>query len=252
LSKSPCQLLQVFRNVIDQTRVIMQFLRKVGGLELSGLLGLGCLAFPLVLHGQTLQRIKVESLRVPANTPIPIFIEYTPEEPNWCGLTLDFGDGDRQTIRIGHEQDKASPLQRMKSFPAPGTYVLKVEGTSLARGLRSAVACRGNPQPLVITVFDAEKERAAEAEAKARLEAELRSKQKADEALKQAEEQRKALEQRELELKRKELELREQAIRRQEEERKQAAERRPASPPPQPATAPQSGTRPPVKAADGF
>ena len=201
-------------------------------------------ALPLLVNAQTLQRLKVDSLRAPANSSISVLIEYTPEDPNWCGLTLDFGDGTKQTIRIGHEQDKSSPLRRTKVYQAPGTYILSVEGTSLARGLRSAIACGGNPQPLTITVFDAEKERAFEAKNKARLEAEQQQRR-------ESEEQRKALDQRELELKRKELELREQALRRQEEERKQAPERR-APQPPQPAEPPQAGSRPPVKAADGF
>jgi flagellar biosynthesis GTPase FlhF len=240
------------------------------------------LSFGLVsleVGAQTLMRLTTESQRIPMNTPVTILLEYRAQDPNWCGVTVDYGNGSRQSIRIGHEQDTTSPIRRTVTFSAVGTYTIRAEGTFLSRGLKSAQPCQGSVQPLVVTVFDLaaekEKERAeaqikaqleaaekarqdaerererVEAEARARLEAERQARVRAEEAQRQSEEQKKAIEARELELKRKELELREQALRREEAARRQSADRKPATEADRPA-APAPAARPPVRAADGF
>jgi hypothetical protein len=253
-------------------------------LSFASLLGAASLLGNLAdANAQTLNRVTSESTRVPLNTPVTILVEYTPQDPNWCGLTIDYGNGNKQSVRIGHEQDLSSPIKRTVSFSAVGTYVIKAEGTLLQRGLRTALPCRGTAQPFTITVFDLaaekEKERAeaqakaqieaaekarqdaerdrakAEADAKARLEAERQARLKAEEAVRLAEEQKKALELRELELKRKELELREQALKREEASRRPSVDRSKQAVPPTPQEnqAPSApAQRPPVKAADGF
>ena len=209
------------------------------------------LSFGLVsleVGAQTLTRLTTESQRIPMNTPVTILLEYRVQDQNWCGVTVDYGNGSRDSIRIGHEQDTASPIRRTVTFSAVGTYTIRAEGTAISRGLRSAVPCQGSVQPLVLTVFDLtaerEKERAA-AEARMRLEVERRARIKAEEAQREKEQQRRAMEARELDLKRKELEIREQALRREEAARRQPADRKPAA-----EAAP--AARPPVRAADGF
>lgn len=240
----------------------------------AALLSLGLVS--LEVGAQTLTRLTTESQRIPMNTPVTILLEYRVKDQNWCGVTVDYGNGSRDSIRIGHEQDTASPIRRTVTFSAVGTYTIRAEGTALSRGLRSAVPCEGSVQPLVLTVFDLaaekekeraaaearmrldlerrarikaeetqrEKERAA-AEAQVRLEVERQARIKAEEAQRQSEQQRRAMEARELDLKRKELEAREQALRREEAARRQPADRKPAA-----EAAP--AARPPVRAADGF
>lgn len=255
------------------------FLHRNGLLAL--LISLGVTA-PETATSQSLMRLTTESLRVAMNAPVTILLEYKPQDPNWCGLTIDFGNGTKQSLRIGHEQDVASPIRRTVTFSAVGTYTIRAEGTFLSRGLRSAQPCQGSVQPLVVTVFDLaaekEKERIAaetkaqleaaekarqdaererqrvESEAKARLEAERQARIKAEEAQRQSENQKKAAEARELELKRRELELREEALKREEAARRQGAERKPkpSAEPEKPAASSSPASRPPVRAADGF
>lgn len=206
----------------------------------------GSLAFAFTTaNAQTLQRIEIDPAQPGTNTSVTVLIHYTPGEQNFCGLTLDMGNGQSQSIRIGHEQDTSSPIRRTVVFNNPGNYIIRVEGRFLSRGLRSAAACSGNPQPLAINVVDLQAENNRRAE--------LEAQQKAQESLRQAEEQKRQMQERELELRRKELELREMQLRQQEAQRRASQQPtpsvRPAAPPPPP---PIPASPPPVRSVDGF
>lgn len=209
------------------------------------------LGFASSSHAQTLQRIEIDPAQPGTNTSISVLVHYTPGEPNFCGFSLDLGNGQTHSIRIGHEQDSSSPIRRTVVYTNPGNYTISAQGRFLSRGLRSAGACSGNPAPLAIAVRDLEAEKARQME--------IEAQQKAQEALKQAEEQRRMIQERELELRRKELEIRERQLRQEEEQRRAAPPApppprptpRPAAPAPTPAPA-QPSTPPPVRSVDGF
>lgn len=227
----------------------MQHLHQLKTLTALLMTGLG---LAITSHAQTLQRIEIDPVEPGTNTSITVLVHYAPGEPNWCGFSLDLGNGQTQSIRIGHDQDTSSPIRRTVVFNNPGNYTIRAEGRFLSRGLRSANACAGNPAPLSVAVKDLQAEKARQME--------LEMQQKAQEALKQAEEQRRLMQERELELRRKELEMRELQLRQQETQRRatqqppQPAARpaaRPAAPAPAPAPS-QPSTPPPVRSVDGF
>ena len=202
------------------------------------------LSFAFSAHAQTLERIEIDPAQPGTNTSISILVHFTPSETNFCGFTLDLGNGQSQSIRIGHDQDRSSPIRRSVVYTSPGNYTITAQGRFLSRGLRSAAACSGNPAPLAFEVRDLEAEKARQLEIEAQ------------EALKQAEQQRLLIQERELELRRKELELRERQLRQEEAQRRAAPPPprptpRPATPAPPPAPA-QPSTPPPVRSVDGF
>lgn len=206
----------------------------------------GSLAFTLTAaNAQTLQRIEIDPAQPGTNTSVTVLVHYTPGEPNFCGFTLDMGNGQSQSIRIGHEQDTSSPIRRTVVFNNPGNYIIRAEGRFLSRGLRSAAACSGSPQPLAVQVRDLQAEKNRQDQ--------LQAQQRAQEALRQAEEQKRQMQERELELRRKELELREMQLRQQDEQRRASQQQqptptvRPAAPPP-----PKPASPPPVRSVDGF
>jgi hypothetical protein len=186
---------------------------------------------------------------------------------NWCGLTVRWGDGQEQTLRIGDDQYKSSPAIVPHTFTRAGSYRIDVEGRPMIRGLRSAAACDGRPAPIDVTVVD----KAAQAEAqrqqaeKARQEAERRQqaemeRQRAEQARMEDERRQREFAEKELELKRRELQMKEEMLKREEELRRRqpaAAPAPAAAPRPAPAAAPSAPAAPrpapaAVKPADGF
>ncbi len=183
----------------------------------------------------------------------------------WCGLSIRWGDGQEQTIRIGDDQFKTSPAIVPHTYTRAGNFRVDVEGRPMVRGLRSAAGCDGRPAPLDVTVVD--KQAQAEAQRQqaeqARLEAERRQqaeqervraeqeKQRAEQARLEAERRQREFAEKELELKRRELQMKEEMLKREEEmrRRQQAAPAPAAAPRPAPAA---PSAPPAVKPADGF
>ena len=221
-----------------------------------------------------IKSLKLAAPSVAVNTGASLRVEFTPAaNASACGVTVDWGNGAKQDIRLGIDSFKDSPATLTQAYPNPGSYNIKLEGKFLTRGLRSAAACTVSAAPVTIKVTDpaAEKlvadQRAAQLAAEAALkEAAIREQEAAAReraALADAERakqdlvrQQAAAREMELDLKRKELERREAQLRKDDEARR-AAMARPAAPAPAaaaaaPAPAAPAGGRPPVKAADGF
>jgi hypothetical protein len=227
-----------------------------------------------------IKSLKLAAPSVAVNTGASLRVEFTPAaNASACGVTVDWGNGAKQDIRLGIDSFKDSPATLSQAYPNPGSYNIKLEGKFLTRGLRSAAACTVSAAPVTIKVTDpaAEKlvadQRAAQLAAEAALkEAAIREQEAAAReraALADAERakqdlvrQQAAAREMELDLKRKELERREAQLRKDDEARR-AAMARPAAPAPAPAAAAAAparapapaapaGGRPPVKAADGF
>lgn len=249
---------------------MMKSMKNASALLLAGVAGLST----GLVHAQSgeIKSLKLAAPSVAVNTPASLRVEFTPSaNASACGVTVDWGNGSKQDIRLGIDSFKDSPATLNLAYPNPGTYNIKLEGKFLTRGLRSAAACTVSAAPVTIKVTDpaAEKlvadQRAAQLAAEAALkEAAIREQEAAAReraALADAERakqdlvrQQAAAREMELDLKRKDLERREAQLRKDDEARR-AAVARPAAPAaaaPAPAPAAPAGGRPPVKAADGF
>lgn len=176
----------------------------------------------------------------------------------WCGLSVRWGDGQEQTIRIGDDQFKNSPAIVPHTYTRAGQFRVDVEGRPMVRGLRSAAACDGRPAPLDVTVVDKQAQIEAQRQQaeQARLEAERRQqaeqeRQRAEQSRLEAERRQREFAEKELELKRRELQMKEEMLKREEEmRRRQAAPAAAPAAAPRPAPAPSAP--PAVKPADGF
>lgn len=200
-------------------------------------------------QAQEVKTLELISRKISLDATADLNIKFVPigNRPVWCGLTVDWGNGAKQDIRIGDDNLKTSPAMLSYKYATPGNYTITVQGRLLVRGLNTAAACEGNPRPVAVTVVDEAALAAAERQRVAQQEAE-RAKQ-------EAVERERALAAKELDLKRKELEMKEDLLRREEEMRKRAlAAPAPARPaPPAPAAAPTTPLTPKaVKPADAF
>jgi len=207
----------------------------------------------------------------------------TTGNPPWCGLLVEWGDGEKQNVRVGEDNFKTSPITLTHKYATAGNFNATVKGNTMFRGLKTAQACGGVVKPAQINIVDtvalqqaearrlaAEREKVALEEAERVKKAALEEADRAKKAaLEQADRARKAIESKELELKRKELEMKEEMLKREEdlrkreeEARKRSQQRPPVQPPapssspapapaPTPAPAP-AGTKPGVKPASGF
>ena len=182
----------------------------------------------------------------------------------WCGLLVEWGDGDKQNVRVGDDNFKTSPITLTHKYATAGTFNATVKGNTMVRGLKTAQACGGVVKPAQINIIDtvaiqqAEARRVAVEREKVALEEAERAKKA---SLEEADRAKKAIEAKELEMKRKELEIKEEMLKREEDLRKREDEARKrnqqraplAAPAPTPAPAPApAGSKPPVKPASGF
>ena len=220
--------------------------------------------FAGLASAQTITQLGFSQARVAQGTQVTLLVEFKSDKAPWCGLNVNWGNGEEQDLRIGDDDKKASPLAVTRTFAAPGTLMVQARGKFLSRGLKSAPACEVTARPVSLVVFDQAAELAARQREVERLQAEERVRAaaiQAEAARREAEERQRAtqaqaelarremelrqrdLAQREMELKRKELELREAELKREEEARRAARAIPPApaaAPAPAPAAPPQA------------
>lgn len=70
----------------------------------------------------------------------------------WCGLRIDFGNGESKNIRVGENGDKDLNLTYKYTYPNVGAYNASVVGVYMSRGLKSAPGCAGNKQIYKVVV----------------------------------------------------------------------------------------------------
>jgi hypothetical protein len=124
------------------------------------------LCVPQVLVAQTLAKVSFDQKRVAINQAVSVRVDFQNAEKPWCGLRINFGDGDTRDVRV-----EEVPLSLTKAYAAAGTYTLSLEGKTLIRGIKSAAPCGGELSSEQLVVFDPvaeEKKRAEEAALKHR------------------------------------------------------------------------------------
>jgi hypothetical protein len=170
---------------------------------------------------QTITGLQVTDQKVQLGSQPTLVVNFRSAGEIWCGLTIDWGNGKRQDIRLGEEGKTSNPLRiTAPGYPSEGEFRITVTGKNLARGLKSAAPCDVAPtiQPLVLRVSDLERERREEE----RLRDEARRREedrRRDEERRRDDDQRR---QRDLE----ELRKREEQLKDQERRLKEAEQRR--------------------------
>jgi hypothetical protein len=70
----------------------------------------------------------------------------------WCGLRIEFGNGESKNIRVGENGDKDLNFTYKYTYPNAGTYSASVVGVYMTRGLKSATGCTGNKRTYKVIV----------------------------------------------------------------------------------------------------
>jgi len=161
--------------------------------------------FASQVASQELHELIIPAGRSPAGSAIPVQIRFSgvTEANSYCGLEVNYGDGEIQAIRAGQNGAQDFPLKLTHIYKVPGQYAIAVVGKFVTRGLKSASACGGPAKQASITIFD-------EAAEKAKQEAARRERDLAD----REQELRRVSER--LERDRKEQAAKEQSLREQE------------------------------------
>ena len=101
-------------------------------------------------NGQELNSISVENKNISTQSETVLLINITPSDPNFCGIRIEWGDGEGQDFR--YEKSTSEPIKFSKIYDRAGDYTVSVKGKYLSRGLKSAVACKGENLTLPIKV----------------------------------------------------------------------------------------------------
>jgi hypothetical protein len=72
----------------------------------------------------------------------------------YCGLEVQFGDGEAKTLRIGDNGLADIPLRVEHTYAKSGEYFIRVDGKLSPRGLKTALPCSGSRQELKVIVSD--------------------------------------------------------------------------------------------------
>ena len=121
---------------------------------------LKALIFFLGLHAslafsQEILSFNVEPEKVVEGTETVFRVNFAKTVTNtnlWCGLRINFGNGESKDIRVGENGDKDLNFTYKHSYPNAGTYNASVVGQYMSRGLKSAPGCTGNKQIYKVVV----------------------------------------------------------------------------------------------------
>lgn len=105
-------------------------------------------------YAQEISSISVENggVSVGGTVLITVNLDTANVQNQYCGMEVDFGDGDTDKIRVGTGSNDI-PLKINHKYSASGKYVVRAKGIFIAKGLKSAGACSGKAKTL-ITILD--------------------------------------------------------------------------------------------------
>jgi hypothetical protein len=104
---------------------------------------------------QEILSFNVEPEKVVEGTEAVLRVNFAKTVPNtnvWCGLKIDFGNGESKNIRVGENGDKDLNLTYKYTYTNAGTYSASVVGEYMSRGLKSAIGCTGNKRIYKVVV----------------------------------------------------------------------------------------------------
>ena len=104
-------------------------------------------------NGQEIKSLALEYTSVSVKSDIVILLSVTPYEPNWCGIRIEWGDGEGQDFRV---ESRIELIRLTKRYVRPGDYMISVKGKILQRGLKTAPACKGGNLTSRIKVLELE------------------------------------------------------------------------------------------------
>jgi len=139
------------------------------------------LVTPLIASANKVEKVDLSSKSPDMNSELLVKMIFTvPDDKVSCGIVVDWGDGEKQKLRVGSGQQVLPPFSLAHTYSSSGSKNIAIKGESVFRGLSSVGPCDVNVSGAIVVqdpVAKAEAERKAqlekaEAERKAQLEAE--------------------------------------------------------------------------------
>jgi len=88
--------------------------------------------------------VKIEPATPLTHQVVKVTVTTDSDQQTYCGLRIDFGDGEVREIKMG-DNDGKFPITVDKTYAKPGTYVVKTRGTSIKMRGR----CQGKAEATV-------------------------------------------------------------------------------------------------------
>jgi hypothetical protein len=118
---------------------------------------------PHAVMAQDIKELTVGQTKVFSGMEVPITVEFdVGNSSKYCGLGMQFGDGNSREVRAGLNGDQDFPLKVTHTYANPGIYTISVSGKYVSRGFKSAEACGGTSRQVAVTVVDQASAKAAD------------------------------------------------------------------------------------------
>ena len=94
---------------------------------------------------QTMSNLQLSSSSIHPGESVSIGldIDFSTAKPPLCALEIRYGDGSSEQRRVEARDLNNGRLILQHSYQNAGTYVLRVEGKTMFRGFKTAMACLG-------------------------------------------------------------------------------------------------------------
>ena len=92
-------------------------------------------------QGNGIGAIRIDPATAKAGQEVKITVDAQGEAPSFCGLAIDFGDGDTRDVKIAHDAEKF-PVTVTKTYAKAGTYTVKAYG----RKITTHFPCNGKAE----------------------------------------------------------------------------------------------------------
>jgi hypothetical protein len=139
------------------------------------------LTIPAIALANKVDKVDLTPKSPDMNTELQVKMIFSvPDDKVSCGVTVDWGDGEKQKLRVGNGQQLLPPFSLSHTYSSAGTKNISIKGESVLRGLSSVGPCEVNVSGAIVVqdpVAKAEAEKKiqlekAEVERKAQIEAE--------------------------------------------------------------------------------
>ena len=126
------------------------------------------LTIPLVALANKVDKVDLIPKSPDMNAELQVKMIFTvPDDKVSCGIVVDWGDGEKQKLRVGNGQQILPPFSLAHTYSSAGTKNIAIKGESVFRGLSSVGPCDVNVSGAIVVQDPVAK---AEADKKAQLE----------------------------------------------------------------------------------
>lgn len=96
--------------------------------------GLAAAPFACAQQGGGIGGIKLDSAKARVGQALRVTINHDGEAPAFCGMALDFGDGDVRDLKV-ETNNGGLPRTESKTYAKPGSYTIKAYGKKVTSHL---------------------------------------------------------------------------------------------------------------------